>query len=60
MIPTESESIDTDIINDDEVDIILLTESDIPATQLNVSQLKRWLTCRGAPANRKKPELIQR
>ena len=65
---TESESIDTDIINDDENDIILLTESDIPGaslegkdpTELNVSQLKRWLACRGAPVNGKKPELIQR
>ena len=68
MIPTESESIDAYIINDDEDDIILLTESDIPGasldgkdpTELNVLQLKRWLACHGAPVNGKKPELIQR
>ena len=68
MIPTESESIDAYIINDDEDDIILLTESDIPGasldgkdpTELNVLQLKRWLACRRAPVNGKKPELIQR
>ena len=61
MIPTESESIDAYIINDDEDDIILLTESDIPGasldgkdpTELNVSQLKRWLACRRAPVNGK-------
>ena len=68
MIPTGSESTDTDTLNDDKDDIILLTESDIPGAsldgknpaELNVSQLKRWLTCRGAPVNGKKPELIQR
>lgn len=57
LIPTESESIDTDMINDD--DDILLTESDIPGAsldgkdpaQLNVLQLKRWLACHGAPVN---------
>jgi len=49
-------------------DIILLTEADIPGasldgkapTELNIPQLKRWLACRGAPVNGKKPELIQR
>lgn len=49
-------------------DILLLTENDIPGasldgkdpTVLNVTQLKRWLVCRGAPVNGKKPELIKR
>ena len=46
----------------------LLNEEDIPGTslngkkprELNVHQLKRWLTCRGAPVSGKKPELIER
>ena len=68
MIQTENDNPETDI-NDDEDDVVLLlTESDIPGasldgkdpTELNVPQLKRWLTCRGAPVNGKKPELIQR
>lgn len=50
-------------LNDD----ILLTQTDIPGasldgkhpTELNVTQLKRWLACRGAPVSGKKPELIQ-
>jgi len=56
MILTESDSsTDTDI-NDDEDDVILLlTESDIPGasldgtdpTKLNIPQLKRWLACGG-------------
>ena len=29
-------------------------------SELNIVQLKRWLVCRGAPVNGKKPELIQR
>lgn len=45
-----------------------LTEQDIPGaslngkspTELSVTQLKRWLICRGAPVGGKKPELIQR
>ena len=44
------------------------SEQDIPSasldgkspTELNVTQLKRWLSCRGAPVGGKKPELIQR
>ena len=47
---------------------ILLTESDIPGaslngkhpTELNVVELKRWLTCCGIPMGGKKPELINR
>ena len=57
--------------NDDDEpldDDILLTEADIPGasldgkcpSELNVVQLKRWLACRGAPVNGKKPELIKR
>lgn len=56
---TDVESLDDDI---------LLTETDIPGasldgkhpTELNVAQLKRWLTCRGAPVSGKKPKLIER
>ena len=68
MITTESDRTDTEINDDDDDVLLLLTESDIPGasldgkdpTELNVSQLKRWLSCRGAPLNGKKPELIQR
>ena len=50
-------------------DVTLLDESDIAGASLNgkspselsVTQLKRWLACRGAPVTRgKKPELIER
>jgi len=49
-------------------EILLLTESDIPGAslngkdprQLNLTQLKRWLSCRGEPVTGKKPELIER
>jgi len=49
-------------------EILLLTESDIPGAslngkdprRLNLTQLKRWLSCRGAPVTGKKPELIER
>ena len=55
-------------IDEENLDVILLTETDIPGasldgkhpTELNVTQLKRWLACRGAPVSEKKPELIQR
>ncbi|XP_065904753.1 uncharacterized protein [Dysidea avara] len=48
--------------------ILLLAECDVPGSsldgkhpsELNVMQLKRWLVCRGAPTNGKKPELIER
>ena len=51
-----------------DIDVFLLDESDIPGaslngktpSELNVTQLKRWLACRGAPVNGKKPELIER
>ena len=51
-----------------DIDVFLLEESDIPGASLNgkspseldVTQLKRWLACRGAPVNGKKPELINR
>jgi len=47
---------------------ILLTEDDILGAslkgkhpkELTVVELKRWLTCRGAPVGGKKPELINR
>lgn len=64
-----SPSIDTEVDDDNlDDDILLLTEADIPGasldgknpTELNISQLRRWLACRGAPLNGKKPELIQR
>ena len=49
-------------------DFEVLTEGDIPGAsldgnnpkQLNVTQLKRWLACRGAPLSGKKPQLIER
>ena len=49
-------------------DILLLNESDIAGaslggkdpSELSIVQLKRWLVCRGAPVNGKKPELIQK
>ena len=58
---------DTDVEgprNDDENvddDILLLTENDIPGasldgkhpSELNITQLRRWLVCRGAPVNGK-------
>ena len=64
-----------ELTNDDELDssisdaaILLLTEQDVPGSsldgkhpsELNVAQLRRWLVCRGAPTNGKKPELIER
>ena len=50
------------------VETILLDELNIPCAllngkkpcQLNVTQLKRWLACRGAPLSVRKPELIER
>ena len=49
-------------------EIILFDELDIPGAslngkkpcQLNVTQLKRWLACCGAPLSGRKPELIER
>ena len=49
-------------------DISILCEDDIPGSslngknrkQLNMTQLKRWLACRGAPVSGRKPELIER
>lgn len=49
-------------------DFEVLTESNIPGAslngkkpkELNVIQLKRWLSCRGAPTSGKKPQLIER
>ena len=54
--------------DEDDDDILVLNEDDIPGAsldgkhpcELNIIQLKRWLVCRGAPVNGKKPELIQR
>ena len=52
----------------DSGDLYVLEESDIPGAslhgnkpcELNVVQLERWLSCRGAPVTGKKPKLIQR
>ena len=52
----------------DQEDLLLLEESDIPGAslngkqpcQLNVTELNRWLSCRGAPITGKKPKLIER
>ena len=49
-------------------DLYLLEESGIPGAslngkkpcELNVTQLKRWLSCRGAPVTGKKTELVER
>jgi len=49
-------------------DFELLSENDIPGAsldgkqpgELNLTQLKRWLACRGAPTNGKKPKLVER
>ena len=49
-------------------DFEVLTKRDIPGAslngkkpnELNVVQLKRWLSCRGAPTGGKKPQLIER
>ena len=51
-----------------EDNISVLCEDDIPGSslngknpqQLNMTQLKRWLACRGAPVSGRKPELIER
>ena len=71
MSPTEIESTDIGVNNNDDQDqddIVLLTEADIPGasldgkdpTELNITRLKRWLACRGIPINGRKPEFIQR
>jgi len=47
-------------------DLYVLEESDIPGAslhgkkprELNKMQLKRWLSCRGAPVTGKKSELV--
>lgn len=52
----------------DQDDLYVLEESDIPGaslngkkpSELNVTQLKRWLSCRGAPLTGKKAELVER
>ena len=49
-------------------DVLLLTEKDVPGSSLSgkelaklgIVQLKRWLTCRGAPVTGKKLQLIER
>jgi len=49
-------------------DFELLSENDIPGasldgkqpSKLNLTQLKRWLACRGEPLNGKKPQLVER
>lgn len=63
---TSSSGVEKEI--DSEGDILILSEADIPGaslnnkdpSELNVVQLKRWLSCRGAPLTGKKPELIAR
>jgi len=68
--PTEIESTDIGVNNNDDQDqddIVLLTEADIPGasldgkdpTELNITQLKKWLVCHGAPINGRKQILIQ-
>ena len=60
----EEEPHEDDLVEDSE----LLNEEDIPGAslngkkphELNVYQLKRWLSCHGAPVSGKKPELIER
>lgn len=50
-----------------DTNVSLLDETDIPGaslngkspSELNVTQLRRWLACR-APVNGKKPELIEK
>jgi len=57
------DSQDDDFVGDFE----LLNEEDIPGAsldgknpcELNVTQLRRWLMCRGAPVGGKKPELVE-
>ena len=52
----------------DQEDLLLLEESNILRAslngkqpfQVNVTELKRWLSCRGAPLTGNKPELIER
>jgi len=54
--------------DDQDVDVFLLDENDIPGASLNgksplqlhVIQLKRWLVCQGAPVSGNKPQLIER
>ena len=49
-------------------DFEVLNEDSLPGAslngktpkELNVTQLKRWLSCRGAPIGGKKPQLIER
>ena len=63
-----SEDLDDDPDDDPDDDAILLTEADIPGasldgkhpSELNVTELKRWLNCRGGPVSGRKPELIDR
>ena len=53
---------------DKDCNIVCLQESDIPGAslngrnprELNVTQLRRWLSCRGALVTGNKPELIER
>lgn len=64
----DDEKITEENESSDQEDLLLLEESDIPGAslngkqpcQLNVIELKRWLSCRGAPMTGKKPELIER
>ncbi|XP_065894575.1 uncharacterized protein [Dysidea avara] len=63
-----SEDLDDDPDGNPDDDAILLTEADIPGasldgkhpSELNVTELKRWLNCRSAPVSGRKPELIDR
>ena len=68
MLDSGAEDSDTEANSFFSDEIVMLNESDVPGASLNgkhpsqltVSQLKRWLACRGAPVNGRKPELIQR
>ena len=49
-------------------DFDILSEDNVPGaslngkkpSQLNVTQMKRWLACRGSPTSGNKPQLLER
>jgi len=47
-----------DMLGEDEV--LGASLNDKKPSQLNVTSLKRWLSCRGAPTSGNKPQLIER
>ena len=66
--PSDDVKDDSEVESNCHDEILLLTELDIPGAslngkdprKLNLMQLKRCLSCRGAPVTGKKPELIER